>query len=47
MSHNLSLNTTTYMPKRFQWINDIRYNYNPNVGEGFQKSAWFFLKRLE
>ncbi|WP_452221408.1 outer membrane beta-barrel protein [Lacinutrix salivirga] len=42
MSHNLSLTTTTYLPKRFEWNNDIRYNYNPNIADGFQKSAWFW-----
>ncbi|WP_425077268.1 outer membrane beta-barrel protein [Psychroserpens sp. S379A] len=46
LNHNLSIKTTTYLPKRFEWINDIRYNYNPNVADGFQKSAWFWNTSL-
>ena len=29
-----------------EWRNDIRYNYNPNIAAGFQKSAWFWNSTL-
>ncbi len=41
-SHNLKLKTTTYWPKNVVWGNDIGYNYNGNVGEGFDKDAIFW-----
>ncbi|WP_456438721.1 outer membrane beta-barrel protein [Psychroserpens sp.] len=46
LSHNLSVNSTAYFLKHFEWINDLRYNYNPNVADGFQKSAWFWNASL-
>ncbi|WP_138433184.1 outer membrane beta-barrel protein [Winogradskyella algicola] len=44
--HNAGLRTATYLPKKFEWENDIRFNYNPDVAEGFQKSAWFWNSSL-
>lgn len=44
--HALELNTATFLPKHFEWRNDIIYNYNPNIAEGFQKSAWFWNSTL-
>ncbi len=41
-NHNVRLRTATFLPKHFEWRNDINYNYNPDVAEGFQKSAWFW-----
>ena len=46
LSHNLSINSTAYFLKHFEWINDLRYNYNPNIADGFQKSAWFWNASL-
>lgn len=46
LTHNLRLQTTTYLPKKFEWRNDINYNYNPNVAVGFQKFAWFLNSTL-
>ena len=46
LSHNLNINTTTYLPKNLEWINDVSYTYNPNVPDGFQKSAWFWNASL-
>ncbi|MCO4820623.1 MAG: TonB-dependent receptor [Flavobacteriaceae bacterium] len=46
LTHNLNLRTTTYLPKHFEWQNDIAYNYNPNVSDGFQKSSWFWNSTL-
>jgi hypothetical protein len=42
VSHTLRLATATFLPKKFEWRNDIAFNYNPNVAEGFQRSAWFW-----
>jgi hypothetical protein len=44
--HNAGLRTATFLPKKFEWENDIRFNYNPDVAEGFQKSAWFWNSSL-
>ena len=45
-SHNLDLNTAFFLPKGFEWRNDITYNYNSNIADGFQKSAWFWNASL-
>lgn len=45
-NHNVRLRTATFLPKKFEWRNDINYNYNPDVAEGFQKSAWFWNSTL-
>ncbi|WP_289043019.1 outer membrane beta-barrel protein [uncultured Olleya sp.] len=41
-SHNLDLNTAFFLTKGLEWRNDITYNYNPNIADGFQKDAWFW-----
>jgi len=46
ITHNLFINTATFLPKGFEWRNDIRFNYNPNIADGFQKSAWFWNSSL-
>ncbi|MEP3836440.1 MAG: outer membrane beta-barrel protein [Algibacter sp.] len=46
VSHSLNLNTATFLPKGFEWRNDMRYSYNPNIADGFQKSAWFWNATL-
>ncbi len=40
--HNLAIETATFLPKKFEWRNDLNYNYNSNIADGFQKSAWFW-----
>jgi hypothetical protein len=45
-SHNLRINTKTLSNKRLEWQNNVRYNYNPNVADGFNKSAWFWNSSL-
>ncbi|WP_299103407.1 outer membrane beta-barrel protein [uncultured Winogradskyella sp.] len=45
-SHNAGLRTATFLPKNLEWRNDINFNYNPNVADGFQKSAWFWNSSL-
>lgn len=44
--HNLRINTGFYLPKNFEWRNDVNFNYNPNIADGFQKSAWFWNSTL-
>ncbi|EGV44711.2 TonB-dependent receptor [Bizionia argentinensis JUB59] len=43
---DLSLSTALFLPKKFEWRNDVNFNYNPNIGPGFQKSAWFWNSTL-
>ena len=45
-SHDLTIATTTNFLKKFEWLNDLKYNYNPNIADGFQKSAWFWNTTL-
>ncbi|WP_271406208.1 outer membrane beta-barrel protein [Tenacibaculum soleae] len=44
-SQTLRFRTKTNFPKKLEWRNDIRYNYNPNV-IGFNKSSWFWNATL-
>lgn len=44
--HNLNINSALFLPKNFEWRNDINFSYNPNIGPGFQKSAWFWNSTL-
>ncbi|MGB1308100.1 MAG: outer membrane beta-barrel protein [Oceanihabitans sp.] len=44
--HSLDLETATFLPKKLEWRNNIKYNYNPNIAAGFQKSAWFWNSTL-
>ncbi|WP_299113113.1 outer membrane beta-barrel protein [uncultured Winogradskyella sp.] len=46
LTHNLRIRTAMFLPKKFEWRNDINYNYNPNVAVGFQKFAWFWNSTL-
>ena len=45
-SHDVTIATATYFLKKFEWLNDLKYNYNPNIADGFQKSAWFWNTTL-
>ncbi|MBC2844759.1 outer membrane beta-barrel protein [Winogradskyella flava] len=45
-THTAGLRTATFLPKQLEWRNDISFNYNPNVADGFQKSAWFWNSTL-
>jgi len=45
-SHDLTIATSTNFLKKFEWLNDLKYNYNPNIADGFQKSAWFWNTTL-
>lgn len=42
LRHSLGIKTATFLPKKVEWRNDISFNYNPNVADGFQKSVWFW-----
>ncbi|MBL4662371.1 MAG: TonB-dependent receptor [Flavobacteriaceae bacterium] len=46
MSHRVGLQTATFLPKKWEWRNDVNFNYNPNVAPGFQRSAWFWNTTL-
>ncbi len=46
LSHDAGIKTATFLPKKFEWRNDITYNYNPDVAEGFQNSSWFWNSSL-
>lgn len=44
--HSLRIRTRTNFPKKLEWMNDIRYTYNPNIADGFNKNAWFWNATL-
>lgn len=44
--HSLDIETATFLPKKLEWRNNVKYNYNPNVGADFQKSSWFWNSTL-
>ncbi len=44
--HSLNLRTATFLPESLEWRNDISFSYNPNIADGFQKSAWFWNASL-
>ncbi len=46
ITHNLGINTALFVPKNWEWRNDINFNYNPNIQSGFQRSAWFWNTTL-
>ncbi|WP_026452515.1 outer membrane beta-barrel protein [Aequorivita capsosiphonis] len=46
ISHFAKLGTSLFVPKNFEWRNDIDFSYNPDIAEGFQKSAWFWNSTL-
>jgi len=46
LRHSLGIRTATFVPKKFEWRNDINFTYNPDVADGFQKSAWFWNSTL-
>lgn len=45
-THNLRINTATFLPKNWEWRNDVVYSYNPDVAKGFDNSAWFWNSTL-
>lgn len=44
-SHTLNMLTKTNFPKKLEWMNSLRYNFNPNI-VGFNKSSWFWNSTL-
>ncbi len=46
VSHNVALSTALFVPKNWEWRNDINYNYNPNIQAGFQRSSLFWNSTL-
>lgn len=45
-SHTVGIRTTTTVPKKLEWRNDVSFNYNPQIASGFQKSAWAWNSTL-
>ena len=46
LNHSVKLSTSLYVPKNFEWKNEIDFDYNPDIAPGFQKSAWFWNSTL-
>lgn len=46
VSHSLDFRTSLSAPKNFEWQNDIRYQYNPDLNLGFQKNTLFWNTTL-
>ena len=46
LRHSVRIGTSLFVPRNFEWRNDIQFDYNPDIGEGFQKSAWFWNTTL-
>ena len=44
--HSFNLHTQTTFCKKLQFSNNVSYSYNPNIADGFQKSAWFWNATL-
>ncbi len=44
--HSLRIGATTFVPKKFEWRNDVNFSYNPDVAPGFQKAIWFWNTTL-
>ena len=45
-NHDVTVGTSTNFFKKVEWLNDVNYNYNPNIAAGFQRSAWFWNTTL-
>jgi len=46
LQHRAGLRTATFLPKKFEWRNDIGFTYNPDVAPGFDRSAVFWNSTL-
>ena len=46
LTHTLRLDLKTTVPKNLEWDNNVIFSYNPNIADGFQKSAWFWNSSL-
>ncbi|MCG2419731.1 outer membrane beta-barrel protein [Aequorivita sp. F47161] len=44
--HELGLRATTFVPKFLEWSNDIKYIYNTDVADGFNRSYVFWNSSL-
>lgn len=45
-NHRIRIYNLVNFTKKLEWQNDINFNYNPNVADGFQKSSWFWNSTL-
>lgn len=41
-THRVGIQTTTFLPKKLEWKNDVNFIYNPNIAGNFQRSSWFW-----
>lgn len=46
VTHSTNFNTVAYFSKKLVWRNDIRFSYNPNISDDFEKSIWFWNSTL-
>jgi hypothetical protein len=46
INHDVTVATSNNFFKKLEWLNDVNYNYNPNIAVGFQRSAWFWNTTL-
>lgn len=46
VTHSANFNTVAYFSKKLVWRNDIRFSYNPNISDDFEKSIWFWNSTL-
>ena len=44
--HRVRLNTTNHFSKKFDLRNQVSYTYNPNIADGFNRSAFFWNATL-
>ncbi|MCX7552075.1 outer membrane beta-barrel protein [Xanthomarina sp. F2636L] len=44
--HQLRITSALFLPKNFEWRNDVKYNYDPSISSSFQQSAWFWNSSL-
>lgn len=40
--HNLRLQTATFLPKRWEWRNELVYRYQGDLPVGYDKNSWFW-----
>jgi len=46
VTHDMRISWISTFPKRLQWNNVLTYNFNPQVGDGFQRSTWLLNSTL-
>ena len=44
--HNASFTNTVNAIKKWEWVNTVNFNFNPDVADGFQRTAFFWNSSL-